>query len=514
MAGASDPVYSRVGGLAFQNPAMSASPESVVAPFPAHLPAAWRDHWYPVAFLRDLDRARPSAFTLLEQDLVLWWEVASGRWRAFPDLCPHRLVPLSEGRINEDGQLECPYHGWCFDGDGLCRRIPQAEPGSSASERRSSCRSFATAEAQGLLFVFAGDSTAAAAVPLPTVPVIDDECDGPWLLQDTFRDLPMDALTLLENVLDVSHVNFTHHGTVGQRGNAAPVRAELRTSGPQGFTVFWEEGPRQGRLGSQHTTFAAPALMWHDLTAASLGRILTVVYATPIRRGECRLFARFPFQFRSPWPRRLLRLRPLWLQHLGNHTVLEDDQIFLHWQERELERRGRSGAATQAFHLATGADLYVKALHDWVNLHGGDPFPSAPLPPRLDRLALMDREQAHTRHCAACSGALRAIRRWRPVVATLPWLALLAIAWWHTPLALAVGGAVAAAAGALLRQLGLWEQALLTGNARPPRNLGGGRSWGPPPSLSRRPSSPPDGPLPGSAPAPLPPAAPAPAARS
>ena len=126
----------------------------------------------------------------------------------------------------------------------------------------------------------------------------------------------------------------------------------------------------------------------------------------------------------------------------------------------------------------------------------------------------MDREQAHTRHCAACSGALRAIRRWRPVVATLPWLALLAIAWWHTPLALAVGGAVAAAAGALLRQLGLWEQALLTGNARPPRNLGGGRSWGPPPSLSRRPSSPPDGPLPGSAPAPLPPAALAPAARS
>ena len=32
-----------------------------------------------------------------------------------------------------------------------------------------------------------------------------------WTVQDTFRDLPMDAVTLLENVLDVSHVPFTHH---------------------------------------------------------------------------------------------------------------------------------------------------------------------------------------------------------------------------------------------------------------------------------------------------------------
>lgn len=476
--------------------------------------SAWRERWYPVAYLRDLDRRRPSPFTLLEQDLVLWWDGAGASWRAFADLCPHRLVPLSEGRINEAGQLECPYHGWCFAGDGRCTSIPQAEPGSTPSERRSRCQSFACAEAQGLLFVFAGDPARAAACPLPLVPAIEDPSGGPWLLQDTFRDLPMDALTLLENVLDVSHVNFTHHGTVGRRTNAAPIHAELRTAGPEGFTVFWEEGPRQGRLGSQHTTFAAPALMWHDLSAKGLGRILTVVYATPIRRGECRLFARFPFQFRSPLPRWLLRLRPVWLQHLGNHKVLEDDQIFLHGQERQLERRGRSGAASTAFHLATGSDLYVRALHDWVNAHGGDPFPADPLPPRLDRLALMDRERSHTRHCAACSGALAGIRRWRPVVMTLPWFALLAISLGRTPLATAAGLGVAAAALWLLQRLARWEQDLLTGDGEAPRNTGGSRSWGPPAPLNRRPSSPPDGRPPGSAPAPERLEGPAPAGRN
>ncbi|MEB3171977.1 MAG: Rieske 2Fe-2S domain-containing protein, partial [Synechococcaceae cyanobacterium] len=157
-----------------------------------------------MAYLRDLDRRRPSALTLLEQDLVLWWDAAGSQWRAFADACPHRLVPLSEGRLNDRGELECPYHGWSFDGSGACTAIPQAEPAAEATacaSSRSRCRSYATATGQGLLFVFAGDPGRAAQVPLPLVPVLEEPG---WLVQDTFRDLPMDALTLLENVLDVS----------------------------------------------------------------------------------------------------------------------------------------------------------------------------------------------------------------------------------------------------------------------------------------------------------------------
>lgn len=40
----------------------------------------------------------------------------------------------------------------------------------------------------------------------------------PWLLwlQDTWRDVPYDWASLLENVLDASHVPFTHHKCVGR----------------------------------------------------------------------------------------------------------------------------------------------------------------------------------------------------------------------------------------------------------------------------------------------------------
>jgi hypothetical protein len=37
----------------------------------------WLQRWYPVAYLQDLDPRRPTAFTLLEMDLVLWWDAAA-----------------------------------------------------------------------------------------------------------------------------------------------------------------------------------------------------------------------------------------------------------------------------------------------------------------------------------------------------------------------------------------------------------------------------------------------------
>ena len=432
---------------------------------------SWTEQWWPVAYLQDLDTARPGRFTLLDTDLVLWWDRSSTRWRAFPDVCPHRLVPLSEGRINGEGQLECPYHGWSFDGDGHCQRIPQAQDDTRPDSRRSRCSSLPTATGQGLLFVWMGDPENAEHKPLPLVPALEDNPDS-WTVQDTFRDLPMDAVTLLENVLDVSHVPFTHHKTVGKRENAAPVEASITGEDASGFTAHWEEGPRRGKLGAQSTTFHAPQLMWHDLTAKDFGRILTVVYAVPIRRGECRLFARFPFQFQSAVPRLLIGLRPRWLQHIGNHKVLEDDQVFLHWQERVLESAGGSAASERAFFLPTEADDYVAALHRWINNHGGEPFAGQPLPPRQNVDALMDRYHSHTVHCRSCSQALRWIRIGQPWCWVALWTAAVLIGLGQMGWLSASGVLLAVISALFLQRLRQWERGLTAGDGLAPRNDG------------------------------------------
>jgi pheophorbide a oxygenase len=56
---------------------------------------SWRDHWYPVSLVEDLDPSRPTPFQLLNRDLVIWKEPKSGEWVALDDRCPHRLAPLS-----------------------------------------------------------------------------------------------------------------------------------------------------------------------------------------------------------------------------------------------------------------------------------------------------------------------------------------------------------------------------------------------------------------------------------
>ena len=71
---------------------------------------SWSKQWYPVALLNDLDPRRPMVATLLGQDFVLWRD-KNKNWRCFEDRCPHRLAPLSEGRIEpQDHSLMCSYH--------------------------------------------------------------------------------------------------------------------------------------------------------------------------------------------------------------------------------------------------------------------------------------------------------------------------------------------------------------------------------------------------------------------
>ena len=158
------------------------------------------------------------------------------------------------------------------------------------------------------------------------------------------------------------------------------------------------------------------------------------------------------------------------MQHIGNHKVLEDDQVFLHWQERVFETAGGSAAAEQAFALPTSADVYVKALHRWVNRQGGGPFAGRPLPPRQDVEVLMDRYHSHTKHCRSCSGALRRIRSLRPWLWGSLWLSAVLIGAAQLSWLFWLGIGLAALSGLSLRQTSRWQRGLLVGDCQAPRN--------------------------------------------
>jgi len=117
-------------------------------------PIEWRKHWYPVAFEEYTTKDKPFAFTLMGTALVIWFDFVSGEWRAVSDKCPHRLAPLSEGRINAAGEVECPYHGWAFEGaTGKCTSMPQ-KPAADAMPAKACVLSFPTAAKDGVIWVW------------------------------------------------------------------------------------------------------------------------------------------------------------------------------------------------------------------------------------------------------------------------------------------------------------------------------------------------------------------------
>jgi nitrite reductase/ring-hydroxylating ferredoxin subunit len=194
----------------------------------------WFKSWYPVVPVEILDPEVPHKFQLLGMDIVVWNDApiegglfgskkkraksakrVGGQWRAFIDACPHRKVPLSEGRVEDDGSLLCSYHAWRFDGQGALVNIPQLETDVDLerikSNPKSNCNAFPTQVVDGLLWVWPDsgeDARLESALKEPPTCKIpqgvsrDKVWTGPW----NFRELPYGADFFLENVVDPAHV--------------------------------------------------------------------------------------------------------------------------------------------------------------------------------------------------------------------------------------------------------------------------------------------------------------------
>ena len=85
---------------------------------------------------------------------VLLGRLKSGEAFALRDICPHRGVPLSAGRILANNTVECPYHGWRFKKDGACSKIPSLTGHEDLDEENIRVRSYPVREQDGLIWVY------------------------------------------------------------------------------------------------------------------------------------------------------------------------------------------------------------------------------------------------------------------------------------------------------------------------------------------------------------------------
>ena len=185
-----------------------------------------RNAWYVAAWDEDVTR-RLTPVTMLGERIVLYRK-ADGTPVALEDACPHRMLPLSMGRLTGD-DVECGYHGLTFDCSGACVRAP----GSARIPAQAMVRRYPIAERYGLVWVWMGDEAAADPDAIVT---IDEWNDPAWgLNRGDAMTIDCHYLYMTDNLLDPSHVAWVHRSSFG---NAACESEPLKTSvADNGVTV-------------------------------------------------------------------------------------------------------------------------------------------------------------------------------------------------------------------------------------------------------------------------------------
>lgn len=175
------------------------------------------NQWYVVLESKELKQHKPLRIKRFSEELALWRD-ENGRAYCIADQCCHRGVSLSCGKII-NGRLECPFHGFIYDGAGKVRVVP-ANGKNIPAPANMQVRAYQTYEAYGLIWLWWGD---------------EDKIKGePFFFEElrhssysSFKDhWNVHYSRAIENQLDVVHLPFVHKTTIG-RGNKTLVNGPV-----------------------------------------------------------------------------------------------------------------------------------------------------------------------------------------------------------------------------------------------------------------------------------------------
>jgi nitrite reductase/ring-hydroxylating ferredoxin subunit len=158
-------------------------------------------HWRTVAFSSDVPPGKPVRVVCGNSDFVLFRD-AQGRCRALTDRCAHRRAALSRGRLTQQFLIECPYHGWRYDGAGACAAIPNLRPDEKIPKNYR-VQAYETLERDGFIQILLGVGDGDAEPDLLDVPSLDRQWQGERYLAypeelfiETLVDCPSSILSI------------------------------------------------------------------------------------------------------------------------------------------------------------------------------------------------------------------------------------------------------------------------------------------------------------------------------
>lgn len=186
-----------------------------------HTPFVFNE-WYVAAFSQDVSREL-LARTILGKRLVMF-RTQAGKAVAMEDRCAHRSFPLSRSWLDGD-TVVCGYHGFRYDEQGNLIETPSQK----ACPRGIGIRSYPIVEKGPLLWIWMGDPDQVDESRLPDQPWIENP---DWECSSGYFHHPGNYISMHENLLDLTHLQFLHANTIGTPDYAsAPFELDLKKEG-------------------------------------------------------------------------------------------------------------------------------------------------------------------------------------------------------------------------------------------------------------------------------------------
>ena len=260
-------------------------------------------HWFVIAESHELTRDRPLGRRLMGTPLVLFRD-REGRAATLLDRCPHRNVPLSLGEMAKDGTLECPYHGWRFDGSGACTNIPSFLGEADAKARR--CASYPTIEQQGFVWAY----STAGEMP-ESRPHRFERMGQPGYVTVTQQiDMRGTLYSALENALDVPHTAFLHRGLFRSESRGITLTVKVERTRDRVVAEYIGEPRPPGVMARvlspsggevQHwDRFILPSIAQVEYRIGDENHVLADTAMTPISDFETRIYGVVSLRTRVP----------------------------------------------------------------------------------------------------------------------------------------------------------------------------------------------------------------------
>lgn len=280
-----------------------------------------KNQWYAVLPSSAVKKNHVTGVKRMGLDLA-FFRTEQGELGCVSDQCTHRGASLSKGRV-KGNCVECPFHGLQFDPLGRCTLIPANGKASKEDISRYSVQSYAVCEHAGIVYLWYGD----IAKRNDKLPFFDEDIDESWVFSEIEDHWNSHYSRCIENQLDVVHLPFIHHNTIG-RGNKTVVNGPKVELFDGGLLTSANNDVDAGQLPkpadqcvikTTYLKFLFPNLWMNHIS----DKMKVIIYFAPVDEENTILYIRF---YSKVAVNRPIDALVAWLGKFGNRIIERQDK--------------------------------------------------------------------------------------------------------------------------------------------------------------------------------------------